>query len=38
MKKRGESKVWGGVRGKTYLKLEKTKGSKQSFPKQRLIF
>ena len=36
--KRGESKAWGGVKGKTYLKLEKTKSSKQSIPKQKLIF
>lgn len=38
MKKRGESKAWGGVKGKTYLKLEKTKSSKQRVPKQKLIF
>lgn len=31
MKKRGESKAWGGVKGKTCLKLEKTKVQNKEF-------
>ena len=38
MKKRGESKAWGGVKGKTCLKLEKTKVQNKEFLNKNYFF